>query len=383
MDEKRILVSPEMIYREMVRDFNDPEGAVGLVLGADFFYDEEQKINLGNFPGIEDIPYLTEDSLKYFSDDGFIYFDRSVDYSAKRDYFENLKSYLISKKDRTFYNQLAQLPFSLIISLSPDDFMHQAYNEIGKPHYFYYYITGKEGGAGQFKLPSSESDSGKPVDEAIKINQKIGADKKKPLILNMFGHFDNQESLLLTHDKFFEYLHSSPIDEIPDNIRANIKTNITSFLIIGTHFNKWYLRFLFFLLYRLKPGIGTRAIFNYSEKYSNELDFYYTIFQMRFSKTDNIEFINGLYEDCKTKGLISKDTLQQSKEAEIKNLFKFGDLAACLALAEKQYPEKSKEIINMLGRYNDNERHPERITYEQTKENIRTDMQNEIPCLNS
>jgi hypothetical protein len=104
---------------------------------------------------------------------------------------------------------------------------------------------------------------------------------------------------------------------------------------------------------------------------------------MRFSKTDNIEFINGLYEDCKTKGLISKDTLQQSKEAEIKNLFKFGDLAACLALAEKQYPEKSKEIINMLGRYNDNERHPERITYEQTKENIRTDMQNEIPCLNS
>ena len=92
-------------------------------------------------------------------------------------------------------------------------------------------------------------------------------DKQRPLVLNMLGHYSDTQSLVYTHQALFEYLYSLPVTKIPETIRFRIKEKIKCFLVLGVHFNRWYLKLIFFLLSKLAADkVSQTAIFSYNEE---------------------------------------------------------------------------------------------------------------------
>jgi hypothetical protein len=125
-----------------------------------------------------------------------------------------------------FHRHLADLPFRLCISTSPDSLMLNAFESVGKhPRKSYYDFQPQ---------PSSK----KPVLTVPTVDQ--------PLVYYLFGHHEDSASLVLTEADLIDYLvkiiKADPA--IPVQVRSILKDESASFLFLGFGFQNWYLRVL-------------------------------------------------------------------------------------------------------------------------------------------
>jgi hypothetical protein len=125
-----------------------------------------------------------------------------------------------------FHRHLAQLPFRLCISASPDSLMLTAFEAAGKrPQRDYYsFQAQRRGKRAGVVAPTVES----------------------PLVYYLFGHHDDGASLVLTEADLIEYLVQIIKGDppIPDEVRSILRDPYASFLFIGFGFQNWYLRVL-------------------------------------------------------------------------------------------------------------------------------------------
>lgn len=320
------------------------ESHCALVLGPDFFSGEADDL----------AKYIKKDSsnIFYLPGDGLMYFKKDIQPREEKTQYKEIINFLKSKKQSDVYAGIARLPFSLIISLSPDDFLLDAYNAINKPYYFYYYKD-------EFKIPDKYKDSYAAIDQ-LNLTKKgseknLITDKQKPLALNLLGHYGDLESLVYTHHALFEYLYSLPVTKIPETIRLRIIEKIDSFLILGVHFNKWYLKLIFFLLSKLTKGNADQtAIFSYNDKDSAEIDFYKTYFKIEFLKIDEKNFIKALIDKTKPEALFKATETDGAQE--IKQCFLKADYTKCLQLAIAKYGDEDGTFATLTTRFNDNEK---------------------------
>jgi TIR domain/SIR2-like domain len=128
-----------------------------------------------------------------------------------------------SEETTQFHGNLAQLPFRLCISASPDSLMLSAFKQASKSPQMGYYNF-KKGVNVRLALPTAET----------------------PLVYYLFGHHDDAGSLVLTEGDLIDFLvaivRGNPA--VPDQVRSILAEPTASFLFLGFGFHNWYLRVL-------------------------------------------------------------------------------------------------------------------------------------------
>ena len=217
--------------------------------------------------------YYKDDDLFFFKKEG--YQDRVA--GMIREFYE--KEFQPQAK---LLHQIAQIPFSLIVNLTPDRFIQNTFDapEISLPYYHDFY------------------------DKSGAIPKKyIQPEGKKPLIYNLLGYIGKEESLILTHDNLFDYLQSLFAEnKMHKDLKSYIQ-NAHAYIFLGLPIDKWYTQLLLRLL-RL------------NHKSKNELDrlaaandnlntiIYKEQFHFNIQNITADAFIESLFKECKAENLL-------------------------------------------------------------------------------
>ncbi|TXI18014.1 MAG: TIR domain-containing protein, partial [Nitrosomonas sp.] len=122
-----------------------------------------------------------------------------------------------------FHRDLAALPFTLCINAAPDDLFSNSVIEAGKKSAQDYYNFRRH------RPPIASQPN-----------------SRQPYIYNLYGHYSDAESLVLTEDDLLEFLaniiKASP--ELPPLIRSQVADLSKNFLFIGFGFRSWHQRIL-------------------------------------------------------------------------------------------------------------------------------------------
>ena len=173
--------------------------------------------------------------------------------------------------------QLADLPFKLIVNTSPDDFFARYYAQAVRDFKFDYY---------NYRKPSPD-----PL--------YTFGDEEPPLIYNLFGYYKKPESLVLTYGDQLGYVNKitgAQHERLPDSLLAAF--NVPRFyLFMGFDFEDWSLRILFDALF--KNARGSIQPFAYPLKGEPHAGpqakvFFQGEFRMEFPKEDMQTFLQKL-----------------------------------------------------------------------------------------
>ncbi len=256
-----------------------------LVLGPEFINIDSEEVDFTE--SIHDylISQKFEDLAKghYLSDDGFLFYESNEDtFDIMYELGEFYKGLNVSES----YRKLTRIPFSSIISLSPDNLMVKAFDQIKKDYSFCKY---KYDGFDEGPLETS---------------------KEKPMIYNLFGHYENFNCLIFTFNNLFAFLDKIFQDQGKQNLRKHIK-EANSFLFLGFNYDKWYLKLIFYLLEKFRQentSFSRMAIFDYKDKkklFDPKINYYKTSFKMNFSPENEKKFIDDLFNACREKGILT------------------------------------------------------------------------------
>lgn len=168
---------------------------------------------------------------------------------------------------REILYHLAQLPFKLIVSSSPDETMHEMMANHDKDHRFVYFE-----GKGS-SLP----------DEKPK--------KDKPLIINALGSaVSNGGRFIYTDKEFYEYVSDA---RYPAEMKKEIMQS-SHLLFIGFDLRKWHTRLLLFMLdMHLTDHKSNRLLLSHIPHESIE-KFLHDQFQVTHVKYDYLDFVKQL-----------------------------------------------------------------------------------------
>lgn len=221
----------------------------------------------------------TDPNILYFNDDEFFLFK---DETAKFPTYLNIQKFYNQTMASSIYEKLAQLPFHLIISLSPDLLLKQVYEQYGLPLNFDYY---------------------KKYENPTPVKQPTG---EKPLIYNLFGSVEDDESLIFTHDDMFDFLFAiSNNFQLPDNIKNELQT-AKNFILLGFKFEKWYVKLILRLF-----NMHTGRFLRYAPKGLMAIEpetkeWYEHLFKVNFVEENVDSFVQELYDHCKQTNILKK-----------------------------------------------------------------------------
>ena len=137
-----------------------------------------------------------------------------------------------------FHRNMAALPFTLCVTTTPDRFLANAFDEVGK-------------------VPTSAcydfSNPGRPA-------QLIGGDEQHPIVYSLFGDLSQRSSLVLTETELLDFLVTVVRggSGLPDFIAGQLAAPQTGFLFVGFGFQRWYSRILLHALQ--SEGRRTRSL---------------------------------------------------------------------------------------------------------------------------
>lgn len=255
-----LLIGPELLTQpgqptsqeRLVQSLNDQGFAIEL--------DLDNFINLKNLKGLQKLKFETA-----------------------------LKSYYDTLPVTDLHRKLAQIPFHLLLSTTPDRTWQNTFAELNFAHEFQFYN----------KLQNSPD-----------LNQNPG--KNCPLLYNLFGSIDNRYSLLCTYDDLFDFIFAIVGQEsrLPKSLLETVR-NASLFLFLGFDFERWYVKLLLRLLFKDhvdKPTPLTNEACIPDEQMRN---FFVSNFQMEFIQLDVPTLVNGLYDQVKQEGLLRQPPTEE------------------------------------------------------------------------
>jgi hypothetical protein len=180
-----------------------------------------------------------------------------------------------------FYEQLAQIPFFMMLNVSPDLYLKNLFEEkkqAGFQFHFDYYQAQA--------LPQ----------EVPKTNGEA------PLLYNLFGTTQTPNSMVFSYDKLFNYLDSlmNQKYKLHPSMTSQIR-DAESIVFLGFKFNKLYLNLLLWLLgfHEIK-----RKKFASGRTYQDTLEFVKKQFAIDFVMTDIPSFVQELHQKCQEEKLL-------------------------------------------------------------------------------
>ena len=236
---------------------------------------ENIETQLVQYLGIPDNP----DIQTYYQHDGLFLFTSRA---RKTKTFYKIKS---------FYNQefpyaekimekIARIPFHFIIHMMPDHSLSKVFNKHSIKHDFEFYWK-KHAPDPKIKTPT----------------------RNNPLIYNLLGNMDLQESMVLTHDDLFTYFESIfSGHSMPEKLKRIIK-EADNFIFLGIPFAKWYMQLLLRILYIHNDFDFVRYAAN--QAVDEEIKtFCLEQFKIEFVPERIEEFVEELYERFEAKGAL-------------------------------------------------------------------------------
>lgn len=208
-------------------------------------------------------------------DDGWFHAlrdDESLAYESVREFYRRHPE----SGTRAVLKELAQLPFHLILSFTPDYHLREAFKESGIPADFVAYNR----------------------QNPLMLSVKPTA--KRPLIINLLGELDQRNSLVLTNADYYDFLKSIFEKKYLPEILRNQIADANFILFLGMAFDKWYVQLFTQLVSELDALKKTGAKKIASAAY---LDSKTRInigeqFKLLFSIEQIEPFINALYHAC-------------------------------------------------------------------------------------
>ena len=304
-----------------------------LVLGSGVFIDDNGITNKDKL-----IKYLDPDNnfniQRFYQNDEFFLFD------------DLSKQTLVCHEIKTFYNQtqpnellrlIAEIPFHIVLSVTPDKLLNKVFEEMNFGYQFGYYKKNKD--PQSIRVPT----------------------KRNPLIYNLFGCLDNEESLILTYDDLYDYFKSIfARKSMPQQLKDQLH-KIRNIIFLGVPFDKWYMQLLLRELEIHNRGYSFLR-FAANQSISSEIKSFCTEqFRINFisnniesKKNVILQFVNKLHECFKMKDGLRK---QKSREVTITGMIKKcvadADIGQAIRLLEAHSKATSleDEVIKLKGRY--------------------------------
>lgn len=263
------------------------QGKCALIIGPEIAFSEEGHTFQEAMQQYLDAE-LQGKNFEFFGEDEFISFESTKDRLLT---LFKIQTFFETPRASASYQKLAQIPFHLIINLSPDLYLKQAFDELGLNYDFQYY---------------NKSKNTIPADFA-----HLSISKDQPLIYNLMGCIENEESLIFTYDDLFSYLENIFGNfKLPEKLRLVLK-GTSSFVFIGIKFKKWYLRLLLRLLGLHSEDKLINACIDEKGIPPEATNFYTRHFEISFMDTTSHEFIESLFK--KSKDILRQPSSQGSK----------------------------------------------------------------------
>jgi len=198
------------------------------------------------------------------------------------------------------YDNLAELPFHLVISSTHDNLLYYSLKKKkDKVYYDYYSIYGDQ--------------------KQIEFEGTV----KTPLYYNLYGSIENTDSLILTESQLLEFLiaiiKGDPM--LPSYITEQIR-NIPSILFLGFGLKEWYLKILLHVLRNEKNDNRSFAFEQFSQigKIEHQSVFYYYNTGQKISMYDlsPVDFVEELSTRYK-QSISAEDKMSETKMAPEKS----------------------------------------------------------------
>lgn len=218
----------------------------------------------------------------YYQDEGFYLFTSSP---AKTKVYYRLKNFYQNQPlNKTPYEQLARLPLKLILNAGHDRFLSNAMRQLDIPHSFDYFDKSQA----REELPPLRTDY--------------------PLVYNLLGSLEEEESLVLTHDDLYQLVFSIlSRQQLPQGLLSEM-LKAHSLIFLGVNFDKWYVQLLLRLL-KVNDSGNRHVRYSTNQKFAaNTLTIFQEEFKIEFINDQIPSFINELFERCNQQGLLRTES---------------------------------------------------------------------------
>lgn len=297
-----------------------------LILGPGAFQSAENRPILAHLLEELDIannPYIQ----KYYQDDNLFLFRKG---GGRGFTCEHIEDFYTQKKPDILLKQLAKIPFHVLLSVTPDKLLPQAFHEENFEFQFDHYKKKQE--PPKIKKPTKES----------------------PLIYNLLGCVDNEESLILTHNDLYDYFKSIfELNSLPEQLKQALKNReINCFIFLGVPFDKWYMQLLLrelgihqnqddFIRYAVNQSVTEEIKTFCSEQ-----------FTIQFVDKNILDFVQKLYEVSEELGVLRSRT-DKTKWQNLKQIMARGDLHVAIDTFKELVRETDleDEANGLSGRY--------------------------------
>ncbi len=228
-----------------------------------------------------DYAFYTDDELFYFNND-------TVKARAKN---LLLSFYEQSTPDAKALQQLADLPFQVVISALPDAYIETALRQHCPELIADYY---------------NKSEACKPLGSPSEY---------RPLYYQIFGSLKDRNSLILTHDDLFAYISSILGDKQPHTDFKNALREVSYFVFLGFKFEKWYVQMLLRLLDIQKQE--AERIATTTGLTETTVGLVSQQFQMQFINEDIAGFVQQLHDYAAENGVLRSQKAASSKSVSL------------------------------------------------------------------
>ncbi|RLD74896.1 MAG: hypothetical protein DRJ10_16265 [Bacteroidetes bacterium] len=221
------------------------------------------------------------DDVDFLEEEGF--FTPGADEEILYDMLDYYKEEFQTQNStgRSVLEKLAQFPFSLTISLCPDDTIHRICDDFDIKHQYVYYDGTKK----EMEMPENDN----------------------PIIYNILGSARENGRYIFTHENLYNYLNEI---SIPPIIKKKIQ-DATHFLFIGFDFSKWYNRLLLFVLDFENKQAGVNRLNIEKKNIPAEFEkFIEKQFNIASVHDGGDEFIDWLIQNAKKEEGLLKDLSQ-------------------------------------------------------------------------
>jgi Effector-associated domain 11/SIR2-like domain len=176
--------------------------------------------------------------------------------------------------DERLLQQIVQIPFDLILSINPDTVIADAFHRYSVPRDFYFFQHGGQANDDNLNEPSI----------------------KKPVVYNLFGLKEQDESFVLDYNDLYKMLKSllgSP--GLPAKLSKKLR-DARTYIFIGFQFDKWYAQLLLKLLQDDSTNDKILSL-NGALKDTATHDFMISQFEIQFLDPQ-FSFLENLYQHC-------------------------------------------------------------------------------------
>src|SRR5690242_18409035 len=207
----------KIVYNNLLDSLEEKQCT--LILGPEFFLlnNPEELISFRDMiykNRLSESPYVIED--------GFFNTDKYSGFENKNAILSNIKKYFKELQVPDYYYKIAQIPFSSVVSLSPDDLLAKAMTSLQQPYHFSYYK--KQSGL-YFREIDKANNTLKWSEPRDVTDEELHS--SDTFLFNFFGHYSDTQSMIFTYDALSDFLYSVfPVDNLSIKLRSIINKSV-------------------------------------------------------------------------------------------------------------------------------------------------------------